>query len=78
MEQFDGVFHSDIENLMLEVIFLVSSTGRLLAEPSARGLGIAAELLGKVGVANIPSLLDEEEASELLFDLKTLGLIPHR
>ncbi|WP_282295039.1 hypothetical protein [Stenotrophomonas sp. PS02289] len=78
LDQFDGVFYSDIENLMLEVIFLVSSAGRQLAEARERELGIAAELLGEVGVANIPMHMSEEEAAELLFDLKTLGLIPRR
>ncbi|WP_312319562.1 hypothetical protein [Stenotrophomonas sp.] len=78
LEQFEGVFKSDIENLMLEVIFLVSSAGRQLAEPRVTEIQVAAELLGRVGVANIPTHLGEEEASELLFDLKVLGLIPRR
>jgi hypothetical protein len=73
-DQFDEVFDSDIENLMLEVIVLVLAAGREPPNVRQSGISRAQSLLKKVGATNLVGLLGEDDASELRHDLKILGL----
>lgn len=73
-DQLDGVFDSDIENLMLEVVCLISAAGREPPKIRELQLSRAAQLLDRVGGNGIHQLLDADGASELLCDLKILGL----
>lgn len=74
-EQFDEVFTSDIENLMLEVICLVSAAGREPPEVRKIRMVRAEEFLLRVGEINLAGLVGDDDASELLCDLKMLGLL---
>jgi len=73
-DQFDDVFDSDIEKLMLEVIFLVAAAGREPPDVRRSGISRAKILIQNVGATNLVGLLGEDDASELRYDLKILGL----
>lgn len=73
-DQFDDVFDTDIEKLMLEVLFLVSAAGRDQPDVRRVAMSRAEVLIARVGATNLVAVLGEDDASELRYDLEILGL----